>query len=48
MRAGATLIGASIEHLVGGAGGNRLTEICPRRPPGPLSPVESGLCVCRV
>ena len=33
---------------VGGAGGNRLTEICPRRPPRPLSPVESGLCACRV
>jgi len=36
MRAGATLIGALYEHLVGGAGGNRNTEICPGRPSGPL------------
>ena len=29
-------------------GGNRLTEICPGCPPGPLSPVESELRVWRV
>ena len=41
-------LAASIEHLVGGAGGNRNTEICPGRPSGPLAPVDSTMCVCRV
>ncbi len=30
---------------LGGAGGNRNTEICPGRPSGPLAPVDSTMCV---
>ena len=37
-----------LERLSYGAGGNRNTEICPRRPPGPHLPMKSGLCVRRV
>jgi len=35
---------SSIIRLVD-LGGNRNTEVCPSSPPGPLAPVEPGMCV---